>query len=102
MPPECNRPLANGSLRQQYVIYDAQARGVGIGSCLALDGADTETGPKGTCHFRFWLPIDREISIDLRAEFVPVLQSLYAQAITILSAATDIAASANIAAWDNK
>ncbi|WP_141137925.1 hypothetical protein [Actibacterium lipolyticum] len=99
-PPECNRPLS-GALRQEYAIYDKQGRGVGLGSCVALKNSDLQIGPKGTCNFRFWLPIDREISFGLRAEFVPNLQSVYARALEILREATDETRSVNIEMWED-
>ena len=56
-PHECNRPLFTGALRREYAIYDKRWRGVGFGSCVAAESSDLQIGPKGTCNFRFWLPI---------------------------------------------
>ncbi|MEO9518494.1 MAG: hypothetical protein ABJH45_11165 [Paracoccaceae bacterium] len=99
-PPECNRPLS-GALRQEYAIYDEQGRGVGIGSCVALKSSDLQIDPQGPCDFRFWLPINREFSVGLRSEYVPVVQSLYLRVVDILKDATDITASHNTGEWGN-
>ncbi|WP_299693546.1 hypothetical protein [uncultured Tateyamaria sp.] len=100
-PPECNRPLS-GALRQEYAIYDKRGHGVGFGTCVALKSSDLQIGPKGTCNFRFWLPIDREFSVGLRSEYVPVVQSLYLRVVDILKDATDTTESKNAGTWGNR
>ncbi|MEL6996163.1 MAG: hypothetical protein AAGK67_16185 [Pseudomonadota bacterium] len=100
-PPECNRPLS-GALRQEYAIYDKRGRGIGFGSCVALKSSDVQIDPKGTCNFRFWLPIDREFSVSLRSEYVPVVQSLYLRVVDILKDATDTTESKNAGDWGSR